>query len=115
MSKFSGTPGPWEVKNDITVFSALGADSGDGINAHSTDGWQIADCSEGFTFVDGGGVELGYDIKRANAKLISAAPDLLEALTGMMQVYGGVKWDTISVEIELQDLARAAIAKARGE
>lgn len=41
--------------------------------------------------------------------------ELLEALEGMMQVYGGVKWDTCAVEIELQNLARAAIAKARGE
>lgn len=54
----------------------------------------------------------GSEEQEANARLISAAPDLLEALEGMMQVYGGVKWDTCSVEIELQEKAKAAIAKA---
>lgn len=48
----------------------------------------------------------------SDAKLICSAPDLLEALQGMMQVYGGIKWDTGAVEIELQELARKAIAKA---
>ena len=46
-----------------------------------------------------------------NVNLICAAPDLLEALQGMMQVCGGIKWDTGAVEIELQELARKAIDK----
>ena len=54
-----------------------------------------------------------------NAHLIAAAPDLLEALDGMLQVYGG-KYDgemlpKSSSELELIDMARAAIAKATGE
>ena len=55
----------------------------------------------------------------ANANLLAAAPDLLEALDGMLQVYGG-KYDgemlpKSSSELELIDMARAAIAKATGE
>lgn len=54
---------------------------------------------------------------QANSNLIAAAPDLLEALEGMMQVYGGgTPWNPLtSTELELHDLARKAIAKARGE
>lgn len=48
----------------------------------------------------------------ANSNITAAAPELLDALQGMMQVYGGIKWDTCSVEIELQEMAKAAIAKA---
>jgi len=54
----------------------------------------------------------------ANMRLIAAAPDLLEALKGMIEVYGG-KYDIDclpkhSTELELIGLARAAIAKATG-
>ncbi len=52
--------------------------------------------------------------KEDDARLMSASPELLEALEGMMQVYGGIKWDTCAVEIELQEMAKKAIAKARG-
>lgn len=60
----------------------------------------------------------GYPVE-ANARLIAAAPELLEALEGMIEVYGG-KYDIDclpkhSTEIELIDFARAAIAKATGE
>lgn len=108
------TPGPWEVTNDINVFSALGADSGDGHKAHSTDGWQVADCSEGLTFVDGGMVELGYDVKKANARLIAAAPDLLEALEYMLNCQ--YDYDPRrQADCDMCAKARAAISKARGE
>lgn len=53
-----------------------------------------------------------------SSMLLAAAPDLLEALDGMLQVYGG-KYDgemlpKSSSELELIDMARAAIAKATG-
>ncbi len=111
------TPGPWEVKNDLTIFSALGADSGDGYKSHSTDGWQIADCSESLTFVDGGAMELGHEVKKANARLIAAAPDLLEALEMALNIqqdnYGNATNTHINL-IGFAQIARAAIAKARG-
>lgn len=54
-----------------------------------------------------------------NAHLIAAAPDLLEALDGMLQVYGWKYDDEMlpksNSELELIDMARAAIAKATGE
>ena len=56
---------------------------------------------------------------KANAHLIAAAPDLLEALSGMLEIYGGEN-DTDGlpkheVELNLIAHARAALSKARGE
>ncbi|BAG75040.1 hypothetical protein [Pseudomonas phage PAJU2] len=52
----------------------------------------------------------------ANARLMAAAPELLEALQGMIEVYGGQYNDDClpksSTELELIQQARAAIAKA---
>ncbi len=58
--------------------------------------------------------------KEANARLIAAAPDLLEALKGMLSVYGITQADYefrgigSQVEVDLAEQARAAIAKATG-
>ena len=46
----------------------------------------------------------------ANAKLIAAAPELLEALELMIDTHDEGGWPTASIAI-----ARAAIAKAKGE
>ncbi|WP_145257070.1 hypothetical protein [Pseudomonas sp. DE0157] len=77
MTKHKHTPGPWEVLNETEVFTGLGADSGDGVKALSSDGWMIADCGDCLTFTEIGPAELSRDLRRANAKLIAAAPDLL--------------------------------------
>ncbi|EKJ8513839.1 hypothetical protein ACOANU_29155 [Pseudomonas aeruginosa] len=54
--------------------------------------------------------------QEANARLCAAAPELLEALQGMLEVYGGQYNDDClpksSTELELIQQARAAIAKA---
>lgn len=108
------TPGPWAVINRTGVFSELGAESGDGAKADPTDGWTIADCSAGCTLLNGDYVELGFAVQQANAKLIAAAPDLLEALEQMIDEYGtaGDGWPRNNKV--LRD-ARAAILKARGQ
>lgn len=59
------------------------------------------------------------DVREADAHLIAAAPDLLEMLSGMLEIYGGEN-DTDGlpkheVELNLIAHARAAISKARGE
>lgn len=56
---------------------------------------------------------------KADAHLIAAAPELLEALDGMLEVYGGENDEDglpkHEVELNLIAFARAAIAKARAE
>lgn len=57
----------------------------------------------------------------ANARLIATAPELLEALEAMLEVHGVTQaYAEKHIEIpqswvEVSDLARAAIAKAKGE
>lgn len=80
MTKHKHTPGPWEVLNETEVFTGLGADSGDGLKALPSDGWMVADCGDCVTFTEIGPAELSRDLRRANAKLIAAAPLLLNDL-----------------------------------
>ena len=55
------------------------------------------------------------DRARGNARLIAAAPDLLEALRSLMKAYGHPFTGENGNSGECWDLARAAIAKATGE
>ncbi|MCT7285524.1 hypothetical protein N4J53_18685 [Proteus mirabilis] len=66
--------------NGTDVFTGLNSTNASGIKSDKTDGWQIADCSVGKTCVDGEYVELSANEQIANAHLIAAAPELLEAL-----------------------------------
>jgi hypothetical protein len=49
----------------------------------------------------------------ANARLMAAAPELLEALQGMIEYFVDYSWDDYS-DTETMQAARAAIAKATG-
>jgi len=101
----SHTPGPWQwsdeylTSNQDKTWSLLGAD-----------GYGILSC-------DGLGnspQEIGSN-GRANARLISAAPDLLEALVDLIGwVPGANSWHTDG-PVNAVERARAAIRKARGE
>lgn len=99
------TPGPWFITGSMTKYVEARI-PGRMIQ-------EVAAC--GPTAADDGYGEQ----QMANARLIAAAPDLLEALSGMLEIYGG-KNDTDGlpkheVELNLIAHARAAIAKARGE
>ena len=95
MQEFKGTPGPWVVTNTADIFTSLGAKNSEGIEASRNDGWHVADC-------DMGGLCL--DEVAANACLIAAAPDLLEALQQVVAISDR--------KHEAWDKAHAAIAKA---
>jgi len=58
-------------------------------------------------------LEEAYDniASNADARLIAAAPDLLEALENLLKVYEGEG----GTQYHAGDIARAAIAKAKGE
>ena len=110
----SYTKGPWELVNSFGIYTALGADSGDGVPADKDDGWHIANIGDCKTLVDGVGTELGYSVQTANARLICAAPELLEALIAMnaqleAEGYMGTTYGPLRLAAE------TAIAKARGQ
>lgn len=65
--------------------------------------------------------KMGKVVGEANARLIAAAPELLEALEGMLEIYGVREQHmsrepfASSTEVDCCNQARAAIAKATGE
>jgi hypothetical protein len=85
----SHTPGPWVVADSINAAT---------VHCKVTE-VIVADCRN---------LALDRGVPAANARLIAAAPDLLEALE---EVLG---WETLC-PLEVYEQARAAIRKARGE
>ncbi|EMC4372015.1 hypothetical protein VEL98_003901 [Cronobacter sakazakii] len=110
--KFKGTPGPWEVMNATDVFTQQGSANGSGVVCDNDDGWQVAGCFNGKTFVQGKLVKLSLSEKEANARLIAAAPELLDVLQLILLYH-----EDGNCQLHKEDvaLARAAIAKAIGE
>ena len=102
MTNTTHTPGPWRVSGyRLAVFAKL-----NGIKV------VIADCNR----------TLGYSESEANARLLAAAPDLLEALKQCrlaLEPYDDVKprdWKTDREKLAFaHQAARAAIAKATGD
>ena len=99
------TPGPWEVGPvDDTVVTHLGAD---GVR------YEIAAIDGDYNQPD------EWPVMEANARLIAAAPDLLEALHGLNGILGTAEsnasgtpqWEFVSSKI---NAAREAITKATG-
>jgi hypothetical protein len=87
------TPGPWRISGTMTKY----------IEASLGNGWTQEIATVGPTEHDNGYGEQ----HRANARLIAAAPDLLEA----MELIANTGMDAK----QCRDTARAAIAKATGE
>lgn len=108
--EFKGTPGPWLRMNGTDVFTGLNSTNASGIKSDKTDGWQIADCSVGKTFVDGEYVELSTSEQIANARLIAAAPELLEQLIRLRNKIADYHPD----DDDHLDVVDAAINKALG-
>jgi len=93
MNEFKGSIGPWEHYGPSGYQHSMGGyvESGDG---------KVCDVS---------GFDVGSDKAKANAKLIAAAPELLEALQDALHAH-----DKHGEHSEW-DFARAAIAKALGQ
>ena len=99
MNSYEGhTPGPWNFE-DTLVFTREPMETVDG--GTSIEFVEIADCSSYE-------IHGGYDA-RANARLIAAAPDLLAALTALVNQTDAPEYFPTEVEN-----ARAAIARATG-
>lgn len=105
MKEFKGTPGPWDVDDNGHFYDITAGRATVG-NVCSSMSWFDNDIHRG-------------PVAMANANLIAAAPELLEALRQLRDYvedmhaakYGGDWVD----ESHPMSLARAAIAKALGE
>ena len=94
------TPGPWEAIGNL-VRSPMDKESGSGV--------QLAECADRYY------QKVNSDEAKANARLIAAAPELLEALVLLLRY-------TLACEAMMNvkpagqiEIARSALAKATGE
>lgn len=107
MEKFKGTPGPWNVLNKSIPARV---DAGNLIIAFVGDenlGWKT------------GGDHIAYgialDVEMSNARLIAAAPELLESLQRITLMYEALMRDCGLEHKEMIATSHAAIKKALGE
>ena len=98
MKEFKGTPGPWFEHREGFSTVYIEARIGGGIIQ------EVAAC---------GPCDKGSEQQSANARLIAAAPELLEALRRCESVLSNIPLEVCDVEDLLY--ARAAINKALGE
>ena len=119
------TPGPLEVCNLTDVFTKSGATNAKGVTADDNDGWQVADMSVGYTFVNGKCEQLSAEEQRANAEFMVRAwnshYDLLDAIEAAIRI--SALWVPCAVKPEHEEEAaalsameekfKAAIEKAR--
>lgn len=92
------TPGPWSCDyGDSAVFCDTGAEIASVTHGNHDDGTAIG-CAETI----------------CNLKLIAAAPELLEALRGLMNCHTGAAWQTADAQRRWWMAADAAVAKATG-
>lgn len=105
------TPGPWVVADDV-VFQ---------VRAHNQQ-MLVAEVRGWGWLTGGGGLALSDEeaekIQKANARLIAAAPELLDALKNLEAACAAVaSWsdDCLDFSDATRVAARAAIAKAEGE
>lgn len=113
------TPGPWEVVGQH-VFTKLGATNAHGSKASDRDGWNIATINPwSCTNQDDEEEDMPVSEVMANAALIAAAPELLEALGKIkmrLEAYLDDDRDMAKSSMWLcLDYAEKAIAKARSQ
>lgn len=106
------TPGPWHQPDTdegtrVSVYSICAASRGYGHNAVIAVAMNRPPCAGELSPID-------HDEAIANARLLTAAPDLLLALKACAAVCAGETLSKSSITMALE-LARFAIVKATGE
>ena len=100
MSKY--TPGPWFMNGPIGTYHLNGREPRFCVYASRTLFLEVVAAPDGYVQGE----------NEANARLIAAAPDLLEALKEIVDAADGAGWGQLDPSFKK---ARAAIAKATGE
>lgn len=91
---------------------------GGNMNKHTEGPWDVVTADRGYIITALGGVydvavvrNIGHQDNQANARLISAAPNLLAALEAIFKNDG----NHVFVSGSMEQAARSAISKAKGE
>lgn len=107
MSESKHTPGPWKYKHGLTYFTKRGqlvkTELVTGVNGE----WVAAvilDHEAG----------LPTKVQESNARLIAAAPELLEALEHLIETLDNISSSSVECWTPDAERARAAITKAKG-
>lgn len=112
------TPGPWAAKYTSGAGLSVHADASKALGDRYS-----KDCPIYHLGNDACGLQISYELwtqfpreewdamQQANAHLMAAAPELLEALEGLL----AVSVDTTPEELLAMMTARDAVAKAKGE
>lgn len=106
MNEAKHTPGPWvkcREDGDHRSFYVF--------TKEQIDAWPAQGDSMDYCIAMAG---LNHDNFEANARLIAAAPELLEALQAMQSSFHGVEWMEPHMH-QASEMARSAIAKATGQ
>lgn len=109
--KLAFTPGPWTVDGTVALgaYGVWTAEADARNPGHDGTGYQVQICS--MNPMDRN-TPITKDERGANARLISASPDMLAVLTELMEF-----WDhgtAVHAGAEIVGEARAAIARAKG-
>lgn len=96
------TPGPWELQGQWQ----LKTDTGD---------WVDAECVEAPRWgIIGAWIDSSSDERESNARLVAAAPELLEALRILRVQFGDYTDGDGAAKFHACNIADAAIVKAEG-
>ena len=103
------TKGPWDLQKPMFGEQHIYVHSENSVDGKAGSGRQHI-CVLPYEGKKGGAAY--HEMFNANARLIAAAPDLLEALRGLRDAFLGT---SVEVQADAMRAARAAIAKAGGE
>ena len=107
----SHTPGPWIVsRGPLTLCEPLDRSKLSELHVDAEGGGVALVCHRGSS-----PFSAAYPQREANARLIAAAPDLLELARLVVDYFGEDELDPfLDADIRLRDTARTLIAKAEG-
>jgi hypothetical protein len=103
MKEFKGTPGPWAWTERSEVSEISSAQSSIPFSIHKEMGNAVAPIANIVNFPPATEAQTNY--QRANEKLIAAAPQMLEALQGMIEA-----WEAVELNPESETILKAKAA-----